>query len=87
MLVNVIQAWCNKQPEAVFKLDYESNELKGTSWSFNIGKFFLKHSWKEVFLFVCHKFSMISIKRLLFLHEAKVSVWVCICVCEHDDCV
>ena len=47
MLDTVIQSWCNKQLEAIFKLDCEG-ELKGTLLSFNIGKFFLKHSWIEI---------------------------------------
>jgi hypothetical protein len=64
MLDTVIQAWCNKQLEPIFKLDCEG-ELKGTLLSFNIGKFFLKHSWVEI-LFAINS-AWFSIKRVLFL--------------------
>lgn len=41
------------------------DEVKGILLSFNVGKFFLKYSWNEIFLFVCYKFSMIFYKEII----------------------
>lgn len=56
------------------------NELKGTSLNFNIGKFFLKYSWSESFLLVCHKFSTIFHKEIIIFDMKQRSELGCVCV-------
>lgn len=56
------------------------NELKGTLLSFNIGKFFLKYSWNESGLLVCHKFSMIFHKEIIIFDMKQRSEFGCVFV-------
>lgn len=56
------------------------NVLKRTLLSFNIGKFFLKCSWNEIFLLVCHKISMIFRKEIIIFDMKQRSEFGCVFV-------